>query len=167
MINIRKAKLEDVEKIYESLKQVAQKLNEPDWLSVSNHIDTYEKFIKCGYSVVACDNSKIIGCFLSEKTDIDKHDLYKMLNYNDNDINETLLVQACYVLDEYRGLGLQHKMLKKIEKMCENTNIRRYICTVHPENKFSLNNMLKSGYEIKYKTKLYGGLDRYILEKLM
>ena len=37
--------------------------------------------------------------------------------------------------------------------------------TVNPENRYSLNNALASGFVIKARREMYGGYDRYLLEK--
>ena len=37
--------------------------------------------------------------------------------------------------------------------------------TVSPENQYSLNNALASGFEIVCRREMYGGYDRYLLEK--
>ena len=55
-----------------------------------------------------------------------------------------------------------------------NTKVRRgsmislflpYTCTVSPENQYSLNNALASGFEIVCRREMYGGYDRYLLAK--
>ena len=39
--------------------------------------------------------------------------------------------------------------------------------TVSPENQYSLNNALASGFEIVCRREMYGGYDRYLLKKML
>jgi len=56
-------------------------------------------------------------------------------------------------------------MMLKLESDLKDSEFNKFVCTVHPDNKYSLNNMLDNGYEIVMTTKLYGGLDRHVIVK--
>ena len=65
---------------------------------------------------------------------------------------------------DYRGLGLQRRLLERIEQELAGQGRRILLCTVHPENSYSLNNMLKQGYRIEKHVEKYGS-ERFILRK--
>lgn len=69
----------------------------------------------------------------------------------------------------YQGNRLQSRMLRKAEEVLAGSPVlrNRLLATVHPDNRFSLNNMLNSGYEIVKTTRLYGGLPRHVLQKIL
>ena len=57
-------------------------------------------------------------------------------------------------------------MIQKAEKIIKSRYHKKYIlATVHPDNIASLNSLLKIGYEVKCRTKMYDDLDRYIVIK--
>ena len=64
------------------------------------------------------------------------------------------------------GNGLQRKLLEAAL-----TRLRPGIvgigATVSPENQYSLNNALASGFEIVCRREMYGGYDRYLLAKAL
>ena len=62
---------------------------------------------------------------------------------------------------DFRGRGLQRKMMFEAEKAL---NGRILLCTIHPDNRFSLQNALILGYRIEKRVARYGSV-RYILRK--
>ena len=71
---------------------------------------------------------------------------------------------SAIVHPDYRGNGLQRKLLEAAL-----TRLRPGIvgigATVSPENQYSLNNALACGFTIAARREMYGGYDRYLLEK--
>ena len=65
---------------------------------------------------------------------------------------------------DYRGLGLQRRMVQAAEKELSGQGSRILLCTVHPDNRYSLKNMQQQGYEIQKRVKKYGS-ERFILRK--
>ena len=75
-------------------------------------------------------------------------------------------MDSVVILPEFRGHGLQSKMVAKAEEiLLTETDYRVWMCTVHPDNKYSLNNMLSHGYEVVAEALKYGGFRRFILKK--
>ena len=72
------------------------------------------------------------------------------------------IIEDTLVLDGYRGNGFQRKMWKYI---INNLPINAIIvCTIHPDNCYSLNNALSLGFEIKKEVNIYNNSPRYILK---
>jgi len=90
-------------------------------------------------------------------------------NYGyDLDLCEEELLQVVHmdtsaVHPDYRGLGLQARMVHMAEQELSGRK-RILLSTVHPENRFSLNNMLNQGYGIQKRVGKYGS-ERYVLRK--
>ena len=71
------------------------------------------------------------------------------------------------VREAYRGLGLQRKLIREVEKIARERGFNILCTTVAPNNSFSINNFLKEGY-VYAKTELkYGGLERNLYYKLL
>ena len=75
-------------------------------------------------------------------------------------------MDSVVILPEFRGYGLQSKLVNKAEEiLLKETDYRVCMCTVHPDNKYSLNNMLNHGYKVVAEALKYGGYRRFILKK--
>ena len=56
------------------------------------------------------------------------------------------------------------KMVHTAEEELSGQGKRILLCTVHPENRYSLNNMLNQGYAIQKRVEKYGS-ERLVLRK--
>ena len=65
---------------------------------------------------------------------------------------------------DFRGNGLQRLMLGAALPLFPG-RITHIGATVSPENQYSLNNALASGFAIVSRREMYGGYDRYLLRK--
>ena len=83
---------------------------------------------------------------------------YELSNYN------VMLIDSIMVIEKFRGYGLQRKVLEFLFKRVKELKLDGLVATVHPDNIYSLNNFLSSGYEIINKLIIHGGT-RYILYK--
>lgn len=89
------------------------------------------------------------------------HDLGLQGNYRS--ANQKLFL----VREGYRGLGLQRKLIREVEKIAKERDFNLLCTTVAPNNTFSISNFLKEGY-IYAKTEIkYGGLERNLYYKLL
>lgn len=76
---------------------------------------------------------------------------------------ECVSFDIVFVHPDYRGLGLQRFLLGLRKSYGRKMGAKRGFATVAPENAFSLNNILNSGFAIYDRVKMYGGLDRYLM----
>lgn len=73
---------------------------------------------------------------------------------------------SAVVHPDWRGNGLQRAMLEAVLPLLPET-ITHLGATVSPENQYSLHNALASGFVIRCRREMYGGFDRYLLEKAL
>ena len=71
------------------------------------------------------------------------------------------------VREGYRGLGLQRKLIREVEKIAIAKGYNLLCTTVAPNNDFSINNFLKEGYVYAKTEKKYGGLVRNLYYKVL
>ena len=74
-------------------------------------------------------------------------------------------MDTAVVAKKWRGHGLQSRMLLAAEEELTAFSPGYLLCTVHPENSYSLNNMQNNGYKVMKKVFCYGGLERFVLMK--
>lgn len=71
------------------------------------------------------------------------------------------------VREGYRGLGLQRKLIREVEKVAVARGYNLLCTTVAPNNTFSINNFLMEGYIYAKTEKKYGGLLRNLYYKIV
>lgn len=88
------------------------------------------------------------------------------------ELNKVVHLETTVVHPDYRGNGLQSLTLQQIIPVIKELGYRHLICTVSPQNYFSLFNIMKNGLKIKALKKKYGdessgkeALWRFILHK--
>lgn len=69
------------------------------------------------------------------------------------------------VREGYRGLGLQRKLIREVEKIALARGYNLLCTTVAPNNAYSINNFLKEGYIYAKTEEKYGGLVRNLYYK--
>lgn len=74
-------------------------------------------------------------------------------------------MDSAAVLPAYRGHHLQRRLMEHAENYLCSKGYRYLCCTIHPENKYSLNSALSLGYEVKTTCEKYGGYLRAVLMK--
>ena len=78
---------------------------------------------------------------------------------------ECAIMDTVVVLPEYRGMHLQYEMMQTAERKLRKEGYRYLLCTVHPENKFSRENVKRQGYKKMLTKEKYGGFLRDIWMK--
>ena len=71
------------------------------------------------------------------------------------------------VREGYRGLGLQRRLIREVEKVGKERGFNVLCTTVAPSNVYSINNFLKEGYVYAKTEMKYGGLDRNLYYKIL
>lgn len=164
IFQIRKATPVDLPKIMEVMKEAGNNPVHPDWF-----VDDDREYVKGhldhrGFVVVAeAPKGEIAGFFLV-KEPTQEENLGRYLDFSPQELEKVAVMDSAAVKSIYRGNGLQGKMLEEAEKLLDKQFIY-LLCTIHPDNVYSLHNMQNHGYEIQKKVKCYGGLDRFILMK--
>lgn len=168
------AALEHLPKIMEIVREAAEETAEKGWFAAGDEAYFRQLLQQQGFVIMAREqeSGEIAGFFavvfpgeeeyMGQYTRIPKEDWGCIVHM------DTVAVSR-----RYQGKGLHRSMLEACEKELELRRLdagqeRWYLlCSVHPDNCYSLENMRKSGYEILAEAKLYGGLERLILGKVL
>jgi ribosomal protein S18 acetylase RimI-like enzyme len=137
----------------------------PDWF-VSDDEDYIRDHINAhGFTIVSeAPDGQIAGFFVVKYPESSDH-LGKYLHYTDEELARTAIMDSAAVAGAYRGHHLQRRMLQTAEADIDRARYTRLLCTVHPDNVYSLSNMQSQGYEVRAEVTCYGGRRRYVLEK--
>lgn len=86
------------------------------------------------------------------------------LQFSDDDLDKVINMDSAAVHPDYRGYSLQRKLIQCAEDQLCKEGDHILLCTVHPDNCYSLKNVMKQGYAIEKKLEKYGSV-RYLLRK--
>ena len=164
-LNFRKGTLADTENFIQFLEEVKAAMPQQDWFYLDPP-DTVREMMADGTMElwVAMEGNRIAAAF-----DI-LHPGLASFNYGyDLDLSQEELLRVVHmdtsaVHSDYRGMGLQRKMVQTAEEELSGQGRTILLCTVHPENRYSLNNMLQQGYTVQKRVKKYAS-ERFVLRK--
>lgn len=87
--------------------------------------------------------------------------------FNSNlDYKEVVDYRSMFVNPKYIGNNLQFQMLKEIDKLSLKKEYKYVVTTVHPENNYSINNLLKSDFVLIGTRKFNKGVRNIYLKEL-
>ena len=84
----------------------------------------------------------------------------------DLDYHEVADYGPMFVNPEYRGKHLQLQMLKELDSYSSNHGYKYALSTVHPNNNYSINNLLKDDFQLVKQKTFQRGLRNIYLKKL-
>ena len=113
---------------------------------------------------LALDEEYIAAVFSVLYPGLDGYNYGYDLGLSEQELRQVIHMDTAAVHPDYRGHGLQARMVNLAESALSGKGKKILLCTVHPDNRYSLNNMLSQGYEIQMCIHKYGS-ERYILRK--
>lgn len=171
---IKRAGPEDAEKLYEIMQRVADGMEHPEWF-VRDDLAYIQAHMghrplqkqDAGFILKAVDEAgNTAGFFMVAFPGLTGKNLGHHLELNQKQLLTVAHMDSVVILPEFRGNGLQYKLIQKAEEILkEETDYRIFMATVHPDNTYSLQNVLSLGYEVVAEALKYGGYRRYILKK--
>lgn len=162
---IRRAASEDVEQIMDIMREAKASLVHSDWFVSDSEEYVRAHLENCGFILAAeAENGEIAGFFLVKKPD-EEENLGTYLDFDQEKLSKVMIMDTAAVAVKYRGHHLQSRLYQEAEKRIDRKRYPYLLCTIHPDNRFSLQNMQKNGFVIQKKVLCYGGLERYILMK--
>lgn len=118
-----------------------------------------------GYKAVEETTKDITGIFLVAIPGLDESNMGYDIGLSESQLLQTVHMDSAAILPMYRGHGLQYRLMQKAEEDLKELGFHYLLCTVHPENHYSRNNILKQGYEFVLQKKKYNGMIRDIMLK--
>ena len=104
-------------------------------------------------------NDEIIGLLVLTCDIPDVLEEYQLPNKN------YMLIDSIMVKDEYRGYGLQRQMLRFAYERALKLGMDGLVATIHPDNKYSLDNFIKEEYELLHVLTIHGGTRNIMIKK--
>jgi ribosomal protein S18 acetylase RimI-like enzyme len=160
---IRKAVPDDVTEIMQIMDEAKNDSTHPDWFVPDDEAYIRAHLSGAGFIIVAETQAGELAGFFVVKVPQPQENLGNYLGFDKEQLDRVLIMDSAAVAAAYRGNRLQQKMLLAAEQIIDRSRFSYLMCTIHPKNRYSLENMQANGYEIMTTVKCYGGLDRHIL----
>ena len=168
---------EDIEELTYIMETVTEGMEKKEWF-ISDDRDYIEKRISSipiakedlGFILKAVTQvegkTRIAGFFMADFPGATERNLGTYLDMGKAVMSRVAHMDSVVILPEFRGHKLQYRFLEAAEEvLLKETEYRTLLTTVHPQNQYSLKNVLSMGYEVAAEVMKYGIYRRYILKK--
>ena len=165
MITIRKGTIRDTEPLIELMIHVLKNMDHKEWLFLDSP-DEIRKMMSDGTMSlwVATEAEQIVGAFDVLYPGLKPFNYGYTIDLSNEELLQVVNMDTVVVHPDYRGRGLQQRLMQSAEAEIAQLGKRILMCTVHPENRYSLNNVLSQGYTICRTMPMYGSV-RHVLKK--
>lgn len=164
-IFIRRGTPADTEAFIRLLAEVRQGMTNKEWFYLDPPEDVRE-MMESGVMTlwVAMDGEKLAGAFDSLTPGLEAYNYGYQLGFSQEDLQKVINMDTAAVHPDYRGQHLQRRLLQAAEAELSGSGEKHLLCTIHPDNIYSLQNALAQGYTIQKTLPMYGSV-RHILRK--
>ncbi len=174
---IRIAKENDISAIAGIMKEAVENLQQREWFVDDNEEYLAGHIHEEGYTLVWDEGGEIGGFLVMERPLLSEHNLGRFLHFTDEELLRVIHLESACVRTTFRGKGIQKKLMQKALWMEETGSSpdaaalarpdaypsRHALCTVHPDNVYSLNNVRSLGLAPVFTGPVYGGWVRHVM----
>jgi len=175
----RLANVSDIPMIVQLMTQVKKAMPQKEWFVDDNAEYLQHLLNGHGFILLAKEalTQHLAAFFMVKFPGLSKDNLGYHLGFSEEELAQCVHMDSCVVHPDFRGQHLQSRLAALAEQhiqeymttpakqQIQQIPYRYLLATVHPDNCYSLNSMLRCGYRIMKETYLYGGLPRIIIMK--
>lgn len=162
---IRKGAVGDTERFISLLHEVKNSMGEQAWFFLDPDEEIHRMMENGTMELwVAEAGEQLAGAFSIIHPGMDECNYGHDLGFTGEQLLRVVQMDTAAVHPDYRGHGLQKRLMELAESEIRKQPGRILLCTIHPENRFSLENVLKQNYRIEKTVAKYGSV-RHILRK--
>ena len=165
--HIRMARPEDAQTVYGIMMEASRTMANPEWFltDTEEYVREMAAGVRGSYILLMETDGQASGFLIVEAPRPDD-DSYTRYVPGANTGNSMYPISTA-VLPAFRGRGIQRRLYLKAEEIERKKGTKFLLATVHPDNKASLNSILRAGYEIAVTTdQIYEGKTRHLLVRV-
>lgn len=159
---------EDGAAVAEVIRRVWEQVEKKEWF-IADDADYVTGILRSGrsiaYQAIEIESGETAGVFVAVFPGAKEENLGRDIGLPEEKLSLVAHMDSVAVLPKYRGNRLQYRLMQEMERELRILGYEYLMCTVHPENKFSRDNILRQGYEVAMTKEKYGGYPRDILLK--
>lgn len=167
-VQIRRVSAERLREAAEIVRAVESRMVQKEWF-VAESYEEFKRWMSADrgllYLASDMDSGKAAGMFFAVLPGMEPENLGYDIGMKETELGQVALMDTAAVLPEFRGMGLQYRMMQEAERDLKRMGYRYLMCTVHPENRFSRENVRRQGYRHVMTKEKYGGYLRDIWMK--
>ena len=161
-ILIRKGKIADLDRFLEFTHEVRAAMPDTAWFALDPDEEMRE-LTEAGdmeFWLAECGD-RLAAVFSNIRPGLRDFNLGCEIGLEEAQLTRVTHMDTAAVHPDFRGRGLQRRMMAEAEQGLAG---RILLCTIHPDNRYSLENALRLGYRIEKRIGRYGSV-RYVLRK--
>lgn len=164
-VELRRCTPDEALAVFALQNEVRAAMPDPS-LFVLDTLENITAYVQYDLCIGVWQGSRLGGYLIVRFCGQSEHNYAAFMGIPQSEWTHWVNADSAIVHPDFRGNRLQRLMLKAALPLFPE-NITHIGATVSPENKFSLNNALASGFSIVTRREMYGGYDRYLLAREM
>ena len=161
---IRRCTEADLSDIMELQYKIAESLPDPGLYAVLEEEGVHESLLE-DYCFGAYCKGRLAGFTMMVANRVSPRNYGACVGYPEEKQKQCVTMELTIVDDDFRGYGLQKFFVDLREAEARRAGATEALVSISPDNKYSLDNLMESGYEIIETRPLHEGKLRHILSK--
>lgn len=161
---IRRCTEADLFDIMELQRRIYENLPDPGLYALVEEENIYESILE-DYCFGTYHHGRLIAFTMMIANRVSHRNYGTYIGYPEERQKQCVSMEISMVDDDYRGYGLQKLFVNLREEEGRRDGATEALVTIAPGNKYSLANLIDSGYQIIETRPLYEGAMRHILSK--
>lgn len=167
-LHIRPCTIQDLEDVMDLQKRILDGMEEKEWFAETSRTENEKFFQKPNLLLGIYAEERLIAYGSIGFLEKDRENLGWDLGWPEEKVANCANLDTIVVDPDFRGRGLQRLLISLCTEQARTIKPGGTILTtICPDNRYSMRNAEKEGFEILLRTRKYGGKDRYILGKAL
>lgn len=165
---IKQAAHSDYPIFADTIQSVWEHMEHQEWFAADNADYLCRTLLPghgIGYKAIEETAGTVAGIFLSALPGLDESNMGYDIHLPEEELPFVAHMDSVAILPPYRGYGLQYRMMQRAEEDLTALGMKYLLCTVHPDNHYSRDNIIKQGYRFVLQKTKYNGTVRDIFLK--
>lgn len=156
---------QDILDILQMIHEIYDDLPDKEWFSLDTDDEVTSYMTIGGFALKAMCDGRLAGVFIARTKYLGDENLGYDLKFDEDQRKQSAHMEIAMVRKEYRGQGLQRKMMEASERILKEQGYHYLLGTAHPDNVASVSSFLRLNYEQVMTKEKYNGMKRSIFCK--
>ena len=157
---------EQVDEIFAIMSGVAAQMEHPEYYVIDDRDYVARHISQEGFTLLWMEGDTVAGFLIVHlPRPGEVHNLGNDLGFSPRQLLLSAHMESAAILPQFRGRGIQKKLLAAAGERVRQMGFQYSLCTVHPDNLPSLKSLQSLGYQIAATKLKYGGKLRHIMKK--